>query len=121
MKMLITVDGKSYHVQVQVLDDTDAAGESIPATPGTTAQPPETSGGGAGGGAGGGGVESPIAGNVLEVLVEVGDVVAVNDTLLVLEAMKMESNVASPFAGTVTAVHVKAGDAVGAGDVLVSF
>lgn len=72
-------------------------------------------------GGGGGDVESPIAGNVLEVLVKPGDVVAVNDTLIVLEAMKMESNVASPYAGTVSAVHVKPGDAVTSSDVLVTF
>lgn len=55
----------------------------------------------------------------MSVSVKVGDEVAVNDTLLVLEAMKMESNVASPVAGTVREVCVSAGDGVQAGQVLV--
>lgn len=112
MKMLITVDGKSYNVQVQVLDD---ASGNLPAAAAVPAASPAAAS------SGGGDVESPIAGNVLEVLVKPGDVVSVNDTLIVLEAMKMESNVASPFAGTVGTVHVKPGDAVTASDVLVSF
>jgi biotin carboxyl carrier protein len=49
-----------------------------------------------------------------------GDLVEADQTLLVLEAMKMESEVKSPQAGTVQAVHVKAGDAVRTGDRLVS-
>jgi biotin carboxyl carrier protein len=58
---------------------------------------------------------------VLSVKVKPGDTVAMNDTLLVLEAMKMESNVASPTAGTVSEVLVSQGDAVTAGQVLVKF
>lgn len=112
MKMLITVEGKSYNVEVQILDDAPTPGSSIPAAAATPA-PPAASGGGD--------IESPIAGNVLSVLVKPGDHVNANDTLLVLEAMKMESNVASPHTGTVSAVHVKAGDAVTANDILVTF
>ena len=70
---------------------------------------------------GGGEVESPLAGNVLSVSVKPGDQVNAGDTLLVLEAMKMESNVASPKAGTVGEVLVNAGDAVRTGQVLVRF
>jgi biotin carboxyl carrier protein len=66
-------------------------------------------------------VKSPIAGTVQSVAVEAGDSVKVNDTLLVLEAMKMESAVASPIAGVVKAVHAEAGKAVRMADVLVEF
>jgi len=63
-------------------------------------------------------VKSPIAGSVLDVKVKVGDNVNINDTLLVLEAMKMESNVPSPVAGTVQSINVKSGDSVSSDQVL---
>ncbi|MFP4143932.1 MAG: biotin/lipoyl-containing protein, partial [Phycisphaeraceae bacterium] len=66
-------------------------------------------------------VQSPIAGNVLDVKVAAGDTVAENDPLMTLEAMKMESVVSSPQAGTVKEVLVKAGDSVSAGQVLLRF
>ena len=52
--------------------------------------------------------------------VEVGDTIAKEQTLLVMEAMKMESQVKSPQAGTVQAVFVQVGDTVQAGDALLS-
>lgn len=63
-------------------------------------------------GAGGGEVRAPMPGLVLDVLVEVGDEVEVDQGLLVLEAMKMENELKAPAAGTVTAIHAAAGDAV---------
>jgi biotin carboxyl carrier protein len=58
-------------------------------------------------------------GTVLRVDVEPGDAVRARQTLLVLEAMKMETPVSSPYDGTVTAVHVAAGDRVAGGALLV--
>jgi len=107
MKLRITVQGVRYDVEVEVLDGADG-GEVQPA-------PSPAAGGG------GGEVPSPIAGTVFDVRVKPGDVVKVNDTLLVLEAMKMESNIASPQAGTVGEVCVKVGDSVTHGQVLVRF
>ena len=52
--------------------------------------------------------------------VEVGDTIAKEQTLLVLEAMKMESEVKSSHAGVVQAVHVKAGNTVQTGDALLT-
>ena len=52
--------------------------------------------------------------------VEVGDTIAKEQTLLVMEAMKMESEVKSPQAGVVQAVHVKEGTTVQTGDALLS-
>ncbi len=52
--------------------------------------------------------------------VDVGDSVAVGDVILVLEAMKMETEICSPASGTVTEVNVKAGDAVKVGDSLLA-
>lgn len=67
------------------------------------------------------GVAAVMSGTVLEVVVKPGDRVAEGDTLLKLEAMKMETAVASPADGTVKAVHVARGKAVTAGDLLVEF
>ena len=67
----------------------------------------------------GGTISAPMPGTVLRVDVAPGDTVRARQTLLVLEAMKMETPVSSPFAGTVTAVHVAAGDRVAGGALLV--
>ena len=58
--------------------------------------------------------------NVLTVTVAAGDRVAVGDTVVLLESMKMEIPVLAESAGTVAAVKVAAGDVVQEGDVLVS-
>jgi acetyl/propionyl-CoA carboxylase alpha subunit/acetyl-CoA carboxylase carboxyltransferase component len=61
-------------------------------------------------------VECPLAGTVVEVRVAVGDQVAAGDPLLVVSAMKMETDVTAPCAGRVAAViDLQPGDAVGAG------
>lgn len=65
-------------------------------------------------------VPAPLAGNVINVPVSVGQQVNAGDTILVLEAMKMETNVSAPESGQITAVHVREGDSVTAGDGLVS-
>jgi acetyl/propionyl-CoA carboxylase alpha subunit len=62
---------------------------------------------------------APMPGTVIRVAVEPGDDVAPRQTLLVLEAMKMETPLVSPYAATVRAVHVKEGDRVAGGAVLV--
>jgi acetyl-CoA/propionyl-CoA carboxylase biotin carboxyl carrier protein len=58
-------------------------------------------------------------GTIIKVLVAVGDSVDAGDPVCVLEAMKMENNVAADKAGTVTEVLVGPGDSVGSGDVVV--
>jgi biotin carboxyl carrier protein len=58
-------------------------------------------------------------GTVIKVLAAPGDQVEQRQTLLVLEAMKMETPVVSPYAATVRAVHVAEGDRVAGGTILV--
>ena len=74
-----------------------------------------------GGPAGHGGqtLTAPLPGKVTHVAVKPGDRVAKGDTLLVIEAMKMENEFRAGAAGTVAEVRVAAGQAVNAGDVLV--
>jgi acetyl-CoA carboxylase biotin carboxyl carrier protein len=57
-------------------------------------------------------VRAPLAGGILEVLVEIGSKVEEDDELLIIEALKMENTVYSPCAGTVKEIKVKKGDAV---------
>ena len=64
-------------------------------------------------------LRAPIAGKVVKVLVAVGDVVAVGTPVIVLEAMKMENELAAERGGTVSAIHKAAGQAINTGDLLV--
>jgi len=57
-------------------------------------------------------VKAPLPGTILELKVNAGDEVKVGDTLLIMEAMKMENNIKSPTAGVVKELHCKKGDAV---------
>jgi len=69
-----------------------------------------------------GGVKSlsaPMPGLVVEIMVSEGDSVSAGQTLLVLEAMKMQNEITAPASGTVSRVDVKAGASVNSGDSLV--
>jgi oxaloacetate decarboxylase alpha subunit len=65
-------------------------------------------------------VYAPMAGNILKILVNVGSAVAEGEVVVIMEAMKMETEVRSKFAGTVSAVHIKEGGAVAGGNALIS-
>jgi len=64
-------------------------------------------------------VEAPLPGTIKQVLVNVGQEIAVGDTVVVMEAMKMENNITAEFGGKVTAVNVAVGDQVQSGQALV--
>jgi methylmalonyl-CoA carboxyltransferase small subunit len=64
---------------------------------------------------------SPVAGVVLRVTCQTGQQLQPNDLMMVLEAMKMETNVTAPVAGKVKSVNVQAEDAVKVNQVLVEF
>ena len=57
-------------------------------------------------------VRAPLAGNILEILVEAGAKVEEDDDLLIIEALKMENTIAAPCGGTVTEIRVKKGEKV---------
>jgi acetyl-CoA carboxylase biotin carboxyl carrier protein len=65
-------------------------------------------------------VTAHITGTVWKIQVQVGDPVAEEQSVVILESMKMEMPVESPAAGTVTSIAVKEGQAVEEGDVLVT-
>ncbi|MBX3481622.1 MAG: biotin/lipoyl-binding protein [Caulobacter sp.] len=128
MKLKITVDNKIYEVEVEATE-TEPTGMptyvyqgSAPRLPVGTigvpaAAPPVSQGP----------VNedkvcrSPISGIVVKVLVQPGQQIQPGDRLLVLEAMKMETNITAPMAGTVAKVNANQGDSVQSGQVLVEF
>ena len=65
-------------------------------------------------------VTAALAGNVFKVLVSPGEQVSSGQPILVVEAMKMETQVSAPRSGTIAQVHVSEGDAIAVGDPLVS-
>jgi len=136
-KLRVTVNGVSYEVEVEVLEDDEEGGAPYgfpPATgvsqraaappaasPPAATPKPSSSPTTAPAEAVGKVVTSPIAGVVAEVKVSVGDEVKENDLLIIIEAMKMHTNISSPSAGKVSEIKVKAGDAVQQEQVLVTF
>ena len=63
---------------------------------------------------------SPMPGNILRILVNVGDTVTENQPLMILEAMKMENEIVAAKAGVVAGIHVKEGQVVNPGDALIT-
>ena len=106
----ITVNGQNYVVQVAEGGDVS----SISAAPAPAAAPAAAPAGS------GEPVAAPLAGNIWKVQVSQGQAVQEGDVLVILEAMKMETEVRAAKAGTVTSVDVKEGDAVQVGDTLLT-
>ncbi len=105
MKLQITIDGKAYEVDVEVLEDeesgpepSNAAHHAPHAGPGAYAQS-----NGADWDSGGKVCRSPVMGLVIKVNVKPGQILAAGELMVVLEAMKMETNVTAPRAGKVKA------------------
>ena len=109
----VTVSGQSYVVQVEEGGDISALAPA--AAPVAAAAAPAAAPVGAGTP-----VPAPLAGNIFKVNVKPGDQVAEGDVIIILEAMKMETEVCAPAAGTVSSVDVKEGDSVAVGDSLLS-
>lgn len=131
MKLQITINGKIYEAEVEILEDledeetpsalTYPPYEPPPVTyqPAPLGQTPAATDRES--------VDeakvcrSPVTGLVIKVSVEPGQAVLVDDTVMVLEAMKMETIVAAPIAGTVKNVRVAAGDSVKVNQVVIEF
>jgi methylmalonyl-CoA carboxyltransferase small subunit len=123
VKLKITVDGKLYEVDVEASEPEAVRAAPVSAAPRVPASipvaPPKPNGRPVADGAKV--CRSPIAGTVVRVLAQPGQSIQVGDVLLVLEAMKMETNITAPVAAKITAINAKPGEAVQSGQVVVEF
>ncbi|MBJ2127526.1 sodium-extruding oxaloacetate decarboxylase subunit alpha [Alteromonas sp. IB21] len=114
----VNVDGKVYRVEVApsgtLTSVTPADGSNTQAQP----QAPANSAASASA-TSSQSIDAPLAGNVFKILVRNGDSVSEGDVVVILEAMKMETEIRSAFTGTVTDVSVGEGDAVTTGQPLI--
>lgn len=125
MKQLrITVEGKTYDVEVELLNENNGAPAprsasvasarvNTPAAPKPAAPKPAASGS-----AGEGSVVSPLAAVVVSIDVKVGDQVEAGQNVVTLEAMKMNTLVQAPASGVVKSIEVNASEAVEEGQTL---
>ncbi len=112
----VSVNGTQYDVVVgpgdaDISQITPVAAAPAPAAPAATAPAPAT---------GGTEVRAPLAGSVIDVVVSVGQQVAEGDPVLIVEAMKMETEVRANTGGTVQSIAVKKGDAIAADQLLLT-
>lgn len=110
----VNVEGRNYQVSVGPAGTTVSVQpkSNTPTGPDLVVTPPIVSGSGV--------VISPLAGVILKLNVNVGSHIAEGEVVLVMEAMKMETEIRAKVAGIVSAVNVRQGDTVGVGEVLVT-
>lgn len=131
MQLTLTIDGKRYVVDVEVIEGEEVRMPASFPQPESTIQSrqpepqaasrPEPAKPKDDGLADDKVCRSPIAGIVSRVNVQVGQKLQINDLLVVLEAMKMETNITAHLAGTVKAILISPGEAVKSGQALIEF
>ena len=124
MKYVATLNGKKYEVEIERVDEyrplDRGAQASAPAPILAAAPAPAPAPAAAPAAAGGQTVEAPMPGKILDIKVKVGDAVGYGQCVIVMEAMKMETEIVAPAAGTVASINVSTGDSVETGAVLVT-
>ncbi|MDI1245525.1 MAG: biotin/lipoyl-binding protein, partial [Rhodoferax sp.] len=132
VKLRITLDDRSFEVDVEVADPdhaslppaypigsarltgsaasgyAPAAAQAAGAAPSAVADESKA-------------CRSPVSGVVVKVVAAAGASINAGDSILILEAMKMETNITAPVSGVIAAIKVTQGDRVQTGDVLVEF
>lgn len=104
----IKVNGQAYVVQINEGGDISHVESTSASAPAPAAEPAGE----------GEPVTAPLSGNIWKIQVSPGQQVNEGDTLLILEAMKMETQIVASKSGTVSSISVKQGDAVKVGDLL---
>lgn len=127
MKLRITIDGKAYEAEVEILESEGSAPEYpayppvepafVPAAIPQQAVTPQV----AAAGESSNECRSPVTGMVIRVNVTPGKTVQADEVVVVLESMKMEMQIAAPKAGVVKNVLVSAGSSVKAEQLMVEF
>jgi biotin carboxyl carrier protein len=126
-KLKVTLNGKSYEVDVEILQDDAPAMSYMPMMASPVAPPmpaPAASGSGAPKSstpAGGNTLTAPMNGVVIEIPAKVGDKVKTGQVVVVLEAMKMKTNIASDRDGKIAAINISPNDSVEAGQIMLTF
>ena len=122
MKLRISVEGKTYEVEVDILEET-AQDPPLSAAPAiqSSVLPAASKISAFSGTDEAQIIRSPLAGLVVRVYAEPGQEVHADDLLMVLEAMKMETNINAPVAGRVKSVDVSPGTAVKLDQILLQF
>jgi methylmalonyl-CoA carboxyltransferase small subunit len=128
LKLKIGIDGNEYVVDIEVLEDDNVAPVYLaPHGQPTTVQPVTIAGSGTQAPPSDEAVDeskvcrSPVAGVVVKLNVQPGQTLQPNDLMIVLEAMKMETNITAPGAGKVKKINVAQGDGVKVNQVVVEF
>ena len=120
-KYRITVEGKTYEMDVELLSSSGAPVQPVkvqskPAAPAPVAAAPKAASKPAE--VTSGSVVAPMPGTVIKILKNAGDEVKAGDVVLILEAMKMENEITAPAGGTLASVNCTEGGTVAGGDVL---
>ncbi len=129
MKLNIAIDGKTYEVEVEAVEPTTPSpmvrglpvGSSAVRVPAAPAQSPNRPAAESKPVDEAKVCRSPVSGIVIRVAAQVGQILQTGDVLLVLEAMKMETNITAPAPGKIAAIPVKEGESVQSGQVVVEF
>ena len=118
----ITVNGVAYEVTVEETAGGAAPAAAMPSMPKAPAQtapmPAAPAPKAASAGSGANKIEAGAAGKVFKIEVKTGQAVKKGDTVIILEAMKMEIPMVSPVDGTIASIDCAVGDAVEAGSLL---
>lgn len=114
MKYIVTLNGKKYEVEVERADGAKAqpAESSAPKAPAQPKEAPAANGGNA--------VVSPMPGTIVDIKTAVGQQVKKGQTLMVLEAMKMENEILADCNAVVESISVSKGASVNTGDTLLT-
>ncbi|MBN1174148.1 MAG: biotin/lipoyl-binding protein [Micromonosporaceae bacterium] len=127
MKLNITVDGKTYEVEVEASEPERpfpiSAAPTHVSMPAAAPMAVPTSRGPASESVADESkvCRSPVNGTVVRVVAEAGQAMQVGDVLLVLEAMKMETNITAPLDAKISKVNAQVGDPVKTGQLLIEF
>lgn len=127
-KFRISLNNKVFEVEAEMLEEGGSSATSAPAVakhvavaaPVAAAPVPAAAPAPVAVAAGAGDVPSPLAGKVVSIVAAPGTAVSAGQTIMILEAMKMNTEVTAPAAGTVKAVYVNPGDGVEEGQRLMS-